>query len=421
MHAPRLRRARPTLLFLGASVSQLPSIRHARERGYRVVAVDGDPNAVAFPYADVAECVDFAELERVAEAGARHRVDGVLAISSDRAVVPAAAVAAELGLPGIGVEVATAMTDKSTMRARLAAEDVAQPRYRILTANGDLTAAFRDVGAPAVLKPVDSGGQRGVFRIESVDDVTRHLDEALALSRTGRAILEQFVPGIELNGIFVVRGGVPRLITLSDRLRPPGVGFGVGWIHSFPSSLEEAALATAEAVAAAAIRALGLRDGIAFPQLIVSEDGSARVIEVAARIAAGQMADLVRFATGIDLFDVAFAQALGQEVPDSLVEARSTRPVVIRFLTAGPGVLPVGRVTHVGSLDPVLGSPGVLGAGLYFGAGHTIDAVQVDADRKGYVIATADTAPAALDLAEQAAAKLEIRVEATGREVTAAT
>ena len=55
-------------------------------------------------------------------------------------------------------------------------------------------------------------------------------------------MLEEYVDGIELNGILVVRDGEPSLITLSDRLRPPGLGFGVGWIHQYPSSLDDAVL-----------------------------------------------------------------------------------------------------------------------------------------------------------------------------------
>ena len=48
-----------TLLFLGASVSQLPAILRARKAGYTVVAVDGEPDAIAFEHADIAEPVDF--------------------------------------------------------------------------------------------------------------------------------------------------------------------------------------------------------------------------------------------------------------------------------------------------------------------------------------------------------------------------
>jgi len=47
----------PTVLFLGASVSQLPAIKQARQSGWRVIAVDADPNAVGLGEADAAEAV----------------------------------------------------------------------------------------------------------------------------------------------------------------------------------------------------------------------------------------------------------------------------------------------------------------------------------------------------------------------------
>jgi biotin carboxylase len=399
-----------TLLFLGASVSQLPAIRYARACGHRIVVVDGDPHAVAFAEAHVSEAVDFADVERVSAIADRSGVEGVLAISSDRAVMPAAAIAERLGLPGIGVDVARAMTDKACMRDRLAAAGVPQPRHAVVRTAADLTTA--ELRWPAVLKPIDSGGQRGVFLVHDAEEAALRLDETLAFSRSGSAMLEEFMDGIELNGILVVRDGEPTLVTLSDRLRPPGIAFGVGWIHSFPSSLPDASLAAARAVSFDAVRALGLRDGIAFPQVIVAADGAARLVEIAARIPAGQMADLVRFATGIELYDVAFAQALGEEVPDALLEPEFTTPVAIRFFTASPGVLPLGTVESIAGLDDVRASPGVLAAGLYFGVGTAIGPLQVDADRRGYVVATAGTPTEALELADRASRKLVVKVSA---------
>ena len=104
-------------------------------------------------------------------------------------------------------------------------------------------------------------------------------------------------------------------MTLSDRLRPPGVGFGVGWIHVYPPSIDDEQLREAGRIACESVRALGLRDGIAFPQLIAAEDGRVVVVEVAARIPGGQMADLVRHAVGVDLVEVAVRQALGESSP----------------------------------------------------------------------------------------------------------
>ena len=54
-------------------------------------------------------------------------------------------------------------------------------------------------------------------------------------------IVEQFVDGVEMNSMAVVRNGEVMQLTVSDRLRPPGEGFAVGWIHAYPAaSLEQA-------------------------------------------------------------------------------------------------------------------------------------------------------------------------------------
>ena len=198
-------------------------------------------------------------------------------------------------------------------------------------------------------------------------------------------------------------------LTLSDRLRPPGIGFGVGWIHVYPTTLFADALVEAEDVVVRAVHALGLRNGIAFPQLLASEDG-VRVIEVAARIPGGEMARLALHAIGVDLIDIALRQALGEDVPDELVAPRFHRPLAIRFLTADPGPLPSGRVRRIGSLEKVMAFPGVVEADTYLSLGETINPVRLDGDRRGYVIATGDTNIEALERAEAAARLVDVEV-----------
>jgi biotin carboxylase len=275
----------------------------------------------------------------------------------------------------------------------------------------DLATAIETVGFPAVLKPVDSGGQRAVFRAEDAADLERNLDEAVAESPTGEAIVEEYVDGTEMNAIVVARKGRADLLTLSDRLRPPGIGFGVGWIHVYPPSIDSDQLSRAREIAVESVRALGMENGIAFPQLIAAPDGRVIVVEVAARIAGGQMADLVRHAVGVDLVDVAVRQALGEDVPDDVALPRFSQPLAIRFFTAQPGPLPTGRVTKIGALDPVLAANGVVQAESYLEVGETIRPVRRDGDRRGYVIAVADSSAEALQRAEAAATLLTVEVE----------
>jgi len=399
-----------SVLFVGAGRHQRRAIAQARARGLRVVAVDRNPDAPGLALADVPEVVDFADVAGVEDVARRHDVDGALTVSADRAVPVVAAVTERLGLPTIGADVAHRMTHKIAMRRTLAEEGVPQPPFAAVRSLAEGRAALETVGLPAVLKPVDSGGQRGLFRIETAGDLESHLHSALAESPGREAILEGFVEGTEMNGIVVVRNGDARMVTLSDRLRPDGVGFGVGWIHLYPASIHSDQLGLAERVAERSVAALGLRDGIAFPQLIASPDGGVSVVEVAARIPGGQMADLVRHAVGVDLVELALRFALGEPIPDDVALPRFSQPLAIRFLTASPGPLPTGTVTRVGPLDAVLGQRGVVQAETYLTVGETIRPVRLDGDRRGYVIATAPTSIEALQRAEQAAGLLEVEV-----------
>ncbi len=402
--------AEDTVLFVGAGRHQRRALQRVKELGVRLVAVDRNPDAPGLEIADVGEVIDFADVEAVAEVGRRHGVNGVMTFAADRAVPVVAGIAEALRLPGIGTETAHLMTNKIAMRRRLADVGVPQPRFAAVRHVREVGAAVEAVGFPAVLKPADSAGQRGLFLVSSVDDVERHLHAALAQSTDEEAILESFHPGLEVNGLLVARGGEVTVVTLSDRRRAAGAGFGVALAHVYPSTLFGDALAEVERVGRSTVHALGLRDGIAYPQVIWGDDGVARLIEVAARIPAGQMDSVARYGVGVDLVEIALRQALGRPAPDELVEPVRQQPMAIAFLTAQPGPLPTGQLIRVGGLDKVLAFPGVVEADLYFQEGETIRPVRVDGDRRGYVIALGETNLQAVERAEAAARLLDVEV-----------
>jgi formate-dependent phosphoribosylglycinamide formyltransferase (GAR transformylase) len=91
------------VLFVGAGRHQRRAILRAKELGLRVAAVDRNPDAAGLAEADIRRVADFSDSDAVLKAIARLRIDGVLTISADRAVPVVAAIAAQLGLPGIGV------------------------------------------------------------------------------------------------------------------------------------------------------------------------------------------------------------------------------------------------------------------------------------------------------------------------------
>jgi len=400
-----------TLLFVGAGRHQLRAIERVRELGVRVVAVDRNGDAPGFAAADVDAAVDFADVDAIAEVGRANSVEGVMTFAADRAVPVVAAVAERLELPGIGSDVAHAFTNKIAMRRLLAEHGVPQPQFAALRTISEARAALAAVGVPAVLKPADSAGQRGVFLVGSLDELEAHLHATLASSPTREAIVETFHPGLEVNTLVVARGGSGTVVTASDRLRPEGIGFGVALAHVYPSAVFGDALAEVERVATSAVHALGLRDGIAYPQLLVTDEGDVLVVEVAARIPAGQMVEVPRYGIGVDLVEVAVLQALGEPVPDELIRPKFQQPLAIRFLTAQPGPLPTGVVRSVGPLDKARAFKGIERVETWIQPGETIRPVQTDGDRRGYVIALGETNLEALERAEAAAGLIDVLTE----------
>ena len=73
---------------------------------------------------------------------------------------------------------------------------------------------------------------------------------------------------------------------------------------------------------------------------------------------------------------------LARDHSERAIEPQFVRPLAVRFLTAVPGTLPLGRLVSVDGFDDVLSSPDVIDAGLYLRPGEIIQPVEVDADRR---------------------------------------
>ena len=177
------------VLFLGASVSQLDAIREARDRGFKVVAVDADPDAdrlrgrrrggcnrfqrrgqVSRDCTPAQRLGDRCDLDRSGSSGRRSSGRGARPPrhrSRDSAIDDRTRGRCALGSPSTGCQ---------------------QPPFAIIDRDDDPAEALAAVGSPAVLKPVDSGGQRGIFMIDDLRELQERLPEALSFSRSEQAI-----------------------------------------------------------------------------------------------------------------------------------------------------------------------------------------------------------------------------------------
>ena len=382
--------SRQRLLVLGAGPAQIGLLRAARERDLFVIAVDRDPSAPGFAYADKRALVsteDEPGIDRLARA---ENADGIISPGADWPVGVAARVAERLGLPH-PIDGATAVlaTTKSRQRERFAAAGVPQPRL------------LEEPTAPCVVKAPDRQGQRGLTFVRTQAELPAAIEAALEASRSGTYIVEEYVDGPEVTVNAVSADGVFHPLAVADRLTADLPAFGVALAHAWPCV--ETTQAPIEAARAAA-EALGIRNGPTYTQIRLGADGC-RVVELAARLGGGHDAELVEAATGVRLNDLALDFALGERV--SVVSTQSLAGgACVVFLVA-----PEGELQAVEGREAAHAAEGVLDVRIYREPGHVFGPLLRGADRAGAVIAIGESRDEALARARAAADEIRFVVE----------
>ncbi|MBP7264360.1 MAG: ATP-grasp domain-containing protein [Spirochaetia bacterium] len=293
-----------SIFILGAGVMQGPAIQAARNKGYHVAVADGDPNAIHARDADVFFNVDLKDREGLAAAAASvPNLRGVFTAGTDFSA-SVAWVAERLGLASISYETALDASDKARMRARLEAAGVPVPGHAVGSKGDDpeilaTGSSGRTLSYPVVVKPVDNMGARGCRLARDRHELAHAWTDALAHSRSGRAIVEEYLDGPEFSVDALVHGGSIVIRGLADRhvyFAPYFVELG----HTMPSAYGADVQAEVLAVFQAAVRALGITTGAAKGDIKYTRRG-AFVGEIAARLSGGFMSGWTYpYASGVD-------------------------------------------------------------------------------------------------------------------------
>lgn len=321
------------LMVIGAGREQLPAIERARSRGIEVVATDMNPKAPGATLADRFHVVSTDDAPGNIVVARRERIDGVMTLSSETAVPTVAAISETLGLPGLSRRTARLATDKLAMKDAFVRHHVPTSLHQEVTSLEDATAFAAAHGFPVVLKPAVNSGQRGTSRVDDETMLEAAVAEALRHAPDGRALIETFVTGPEINVTAVVENGRATILSTSERVTAAPPHFGIAVAHAAPPCLDDRQSNVLRQTVQRSAEAIELRDGIIYPQFIIGPDGPS-LLEIAARIPGGFMREVALGLSGIDLVDVAIAQALGETSPLSTVPHGTAVPaLVVRFVT----------------------------------------------------------------------------------------
>lgn len=385
------------IMILGASILQLPAIQQAKAMGYRVVAVDMNPDAIGFHEEGIEkEIISTIDIPAVVEAAKRHNIDGVMTLASDMPMRSVAAVARELGLVGISDETALKATNKAVMRQALKDHNVPIPKFFKVSNKEAYEQAVKQFACSFIVKPADNSGSRGIFKIEDLSDIqtiTQAYEYSRQFSRNGDVVVEEYMSGPEVSVETLTVNGQCHVIQITDKLTTGAPHF-VEMGHSQPTKHSEETAQRIREVAVAANKAIGITNGPSHTEIIITPEGP-KIVELGARLGGDCITThLVPLSTGVNMVACCIQIALG-EVPDTC--PRFNKASAIRYFRQKAGM-----VKRISGIEDAQKIEGIKQVGIVHGEGEQITEIDSSAARMGFAIAQGENAEQAISRCENA-------------------
>ena len=291
------------VLILGVGNAQLDAIELCKRRGLEVHGVSYRREGAGLDQLDRFELVNIVDREKVLEYARRIGADAVYSVGSDLAMPTVGFVSKKLGLPFfVEEETADLLQNKGLLREFLLERELSPIPFRVVGSLGEL--AGWDV-FPAILKPVDSQGQRGISEINHASEFEKALSGALSHSRCEKAIIEQFVKGPEISlNAFLWKGNMVYSF-ITNRYVVEDLPGGIVRGHRLPADVPEWVGERAASLARDIVRSLEIRNGPVYFQMKYT-DKDVFVIEVTPRLDGCHIWRLIDLEYGVNLLDLSF-------------------------------------------------------------------------------------------------------------------
>ncbi len=363
------------VLILGAGLMQKPAILSAKELGYTVCVIDADDKAVAIPFADTFRKIDLKDKDGILTYAQelKNSPAGLAAVFTAGTDFSASVsyVCEKLGLPAHSYQAATNASVKTQMRQCFLESGVPSPAFIKVgkeELNENLLAkCLEKMDFPFVVKPVDNMGARGCRMVRSEKEFLPALQIATQVSRSGFAIVEEYMDGPEFSIDALVYDGTFTVTGFAIRhIHYPPYFIEVG--HTMPALLDKNTHDQLISAFALGAKALGLTCGAAKADIKFTKKGP-MIGEIAGRLSGGYMSGWTYpYASDLNLTKEALKIAAGKE-PDLLIKNRQSVDFLPSELCgklleekSAPGVKIVGpSVPNVALSEPnaTLGVPNV--------------------------------------------------------------
>ena len=298
------------ILVLAGGADQIALIDELHKRGHFCILVDYFQNPPAKKYADKHIVASTLDIDRVEQIAKDEEVDLICTACTDQALLTVAKVSEQLKLPCyLSYQTGLNVTNKSFMKKVLIENNIPTAKYVILD-RIDL-AAIKNFNFPLVVKPVDCNSSKGVKKIDSQESLELFLKEAIQLSRTKQAIVEEFKNGVEISADFYVEKDQAKLLSATKSGKIPNKKSFTILYSDYPSINTEQEQKITD-IANSIVKSFSLKNCPLLIQFIVNND-EINVIEFSARMGGGSKYNLIHVLSNINIMSKYVDRILGEE------------------------------------------------------------------------------------------------------------
>ena len=205
------------LLVLGGVPMIRELVEDAQKRGAYVIVSDYLENSSAKEVADEAWLISTADTEALAEKCIEVGVDGVISAFDDFNIFCSQRLSERLDKPfyATGSQL-TQMMDKKEFKHLCVKNGVPSTKEFVL--DEDLSPeCLAAVEYPAIMKPVDLSGSRGITIVRNEEELLAAYHNAMDKSRKKSVVLEKYMEGDEVGVNYILQDGKIHLSVMHDR------------------------------------------------------------------------------------------------------------------------------------------------------------------------------------------------------------
>lgn len=371
------------VMVIAGGTWQCPIVKFAKSKGHYVICSNLYEDSPAFKYADIGLVANVLDKEKNLEFAKEYKPDAVLTEQSDIAVTTVAYIADQLGIKGIGLDIANRFTNKYFMREFTSKAGFASPKYKLCYEIGEATEFLKDVPV-SIIKPLDSQSSRGIHIVRTAKEIEDNFDDCIQYSNSEKAIvIEEYIDGTEftVDGLKTTTDYVVTAISEKEHYAyNPSVANKLVFTqgnHRFDYD-------KLRKVNTDMVKTMGLPFGITHAEYKY-KDGEFYLIEIAARGGGTKISsDIVPLVSGINSNEIYLNILLGED--DRISENPHHDCAILGFFDFKPG-----KVTKITGLEEAAKQPGVHDLSLEIKVGEKLGQAQDDRSRCGYYILYADS------------------------------